>query len=328
MFTLVAILAAVLPTLCYTLLIWWLDRYEKEPLVLLAAAFLWGSLPAIGLALFIGFALTTPLVNTTFDPTPANWGLAPLVEEPIKALALVALFMLARGEFDGPLDGIVYGALIGFGFAMTENLIFFLHAPAERLGELFWLRSVLFGLNHAFFTSLVGVALGAVRFSSRRWLGYAVLPLALALAVALHALHNIAVYGQLLGLAVAWGMQLLGVLVIVMVALLAWRNERRWIAEELGEEISLGTIDTADYVDVISVPRRTRVQTRALLNGGVALFLRTRALHHLMTELALCKYRLRVGDRFQSCAERDELRRSIIALRASMAGRDGLVGEV
>ena len=47
---LAAILAAAVPAAFYGLLIWWLDRYEKEPLWLILVAFLWGSLPAIGLA--------------------------------------------------------------------------------------------------------------------------------------------------------------------------------------------------------------------------------------------------------------------------------------
>ena len=43
---LVAILGALIPTIVYVLLVWWLDRYEKEPLWLLALAFLWGAVPA------------------------------------------------------------------------------------------------------------------------------------------------------------------------------------------------------------------------------------------------------------------------------------------
>ena len=37
---LVAILGALIPTLFYVAFVWWLDRYEKEPLWLLALSFL------------------------------------------------------------------------------------------------------------------------------------------------------------------------------------------------------------------------------------------------------------------------------------------------
>src|SRR5215208_7028531 len=167
MTTLFAILAAAIPTAIYGMLVWWLDRYEKEPPWLITAAFLWGSLPAIGLALLFELGLQIPLAHSPLGPDLAAWGLAPLVEEPVKALALVGLFLLARREFDGPLDGIVYGSLVGFGFSMTENALYFVRYSGN-LGALFWVRSIFFGLNHAFFTSLVGLALGAVRYQTAR----------------------------------------------------------------------------------------------------------------------------------------------------------------
>ena len=46
-----SLLFAVIPTLCYVAIVWWCDRYEKEPFWLLAAAFLWGAVPAILLAI-------------------------------------------------------------------------------------------------------------------------------------------------------------------------------------------------------------------------------------------------------------------------------------
>jgi len=45
------VLAAAVPTAFYVAVAWWFDRYEKEPLWLLAATFLWGAVPAIVLAL-------------------------------------------------------------------------------------------------------------------------------------------------------------------------------------------------------------------------------------------------------------------------------------
>ncbi len=314
MFTFIALLGAGAPTLIYTLLIWWLDRYEKEPLHLLVAAFLWGSLPAIVLAILFEVILATPFDASPLGPNVAIWGLAPLVEEPIKALALVALFLFARREFDGALDGIVYGALIGFGFSMTENLLFFIAYP-DDFGVLFWLRGVVFGLNHAFFTSIVGLTLGAVRYAPQRWLGYVALPLSLLAAIALHSLHNYAVSQEWIGLALSWLVQSAGVLVVLAVAVLTWRHEKRWMVQELGEEIMLGTITPEDYAEAISAPRRTRALLNALLRDGLTHYRQVGRMHHLITELAFCKYQLRVGDRFQEHAERDRLRREIIALR-------------
>lgn len=318
MTTFLAILAATIPTALYTLLIWWLDRYEKEPLPLLAAAFLWGALPAVAIALFTGRVLDGPLAAAWLGPGIGSGPLAALIEEPVKALALLLLYFFAREEFDGPLDGIVYGALIGFGFAMSENLLFFLAYPDE-LGSLFWVRGVLFGLNHALFTSIVGLALGLARLHLGRSarLGFA---LALLIAMLLHALHNLAVAQRLTGVALAWVLQLTGVLTVLAVALLAWRHEAAWIRNELGAEITLGVIAPSDYVSVISAPRRVRAELRALLAGGWRRYFQVRCLHHQMTRLAFCNDRLRRGDPHATVPQRDELRRRIIALRAAIAG--------
>ena len=50
---------------------------------------------------------------------------APIVEEFAKGLGVFLIFVSARRAFDGPIDGIVYGALVGAGFAFTENIQYF-----------------------------------------------------------------------------------------------------------------------------------------------------------------------------------------------------------
>ncbi|NTV61997.1 MAG: PrsW family intramembrane metalloprotease [Oscillochloris sp.] len=318
---LLAILAAALPTALYTLLIWWLDRYEKEPLPLLAAAFCWGMLPAIGLALVSDNLLGLPPVASPLGPSLGSGMLAPLIEEPIKAIALLALFHYARDEFDGPLDGIVYGALVGFGFSMSENLLFFLAYP-EDLPALFWLRSVAFGLNHAFFTSIVGLALGAVRYHRGPVPVLLATPCALSAAITFHALHNVAADYRLPGLALSWIIQSLGVLVVFAVAVLSWRHEARLIDEELGEEIRLGVIGTADQCVVASARARARCELNALLQSGLPRYRQISRLHHLITELAFCKHLISMGDPHANCALRDTLRQQIITLRADIADEE------
>jgi RsiW-degrading membrane proteinase PrsW (M82 family) len=313
----VAILLAAIPTAIYSLLIWWLDRYEKEPLWLVAVAFLWGSLPAIGLAIAGELGLAASLAGSPIDPSLAALGLAPLVEEPVKALALVGLFVFARGEFDDPLDGIVYGSLIGFGFSMTENLLYFLGAGTD-LGALFWVRGVIFGLNHAFFTSIVGLALGAVRYRRARALGVGAFCVGLALAIVFHTLHNFAVRFQLAGLLLSWLVQSGGIVVILAIAVLAWRNERRWIEQELGDEVRANVLSPREYDEIASPARRVRRQLDALLSGGWARYRLVRRLHQLATELAFCKSQLRLDDHYRTCDERDRLRGELVRVRAEL----------
>lgn len=312
-----AILAAVVPTLIYSFIIWWLDRYEKEPLPLILAAFFWGAVPAIALAVVFEFVLAVPIERSPLGPGSASWGLAPVVEEVLKALALAGLFLWARNEFDGPLDGIVYGALIGFGFSMTENALYFVNYGDT--GGLFWVRGVLFGLNHALFTSMVGLAFGAVRFHKSPLMLWMAVLAGLTLAVMFHAAHNyLTTAFQAAGMVYSWFVQASGVLVILAIAALAWRNELRWLRDELGDEVRAGIISADDYMAATSSAGRLRREASALLTGGFTRFLQTRRLHYLITELAFCKSKQRLADRFQDCNDADKLRHKIVALRESL----------
>ncbi len=195
----IAILGALIPTLFYVLFVWWLDRYEKEPAWLLALAFLWGAVPAALLSVILEILFDLPLTILGEESLAANLisvaiG-APLIEESCKGVALLGLLLLFRREFDDVLDGIIFGAMIGFGFAFTENsLAYFLPILSEEgigAGLLnILMRAVVFGLNHAFWTGITGAALGYARVS-RTWGWRLLVPLGgWGLAMSLHGIHN------------------------------------------------------------------------------------------------------------------------------------------
>ncbi len=305
------LLLTSLPTLLYVGLLWWLDRYEKEPLPLLVAVFVWGAVPAVAISLVAEQDIPTTLGMG--QGSNSIW-LAPLVEEPLKALALLGIFIFFRYEFDGILDGIIYGSLIGFGFSMTENALYF-YREGSALSSLLWLRIVLFGFNHAFFTSIVGVTLGMVRYNKRSWSGWLAFPGALLLAMFFHALHNEASGLPFPGVLLSWIVNSGGVLVVVLVAMIAWRREQYWIEHELVEEISNGLIDSSTYAIVHSSRRRLRTQWQALTRQGWSAYRQTRELHHLLTELAFLKYQLHIGD--DHCRPHDllPLRQHILQLQ-------------
>ena len=79
-----SVVAAVAPVLFYVALIYWVDQYEKEPWWLLSAAFLWGAIPAVLLAIFFNTVLSLPLY-TFFSEGAADLAsggaIAPVVEE-------------------------------------------------------------------------------------------------------------------------------------------------------------------------------------------------------------------------------------------------------
>jgi RsiW-degrading membrane proteinase PrsW (M82 family) len=166
------LLAAGVPAVCYAGLLVLIDRYEREPGHLLLATFLWGAVIAAFLSSTVNDFFHTWLVCVVGEDrarslTPVLG--APIIEETSKAAALFTLFLLWREEFDGVIDGIVYGALVGVGFAMTENINYFTLAAVQGgmsgIVQSMYLRSFLGGLNHAAFTAAAGAGLGYARES-------------------------------------------------------------------------------------------------------------------------------------------------------------------
>ncbi|MGC8838144.1 MAG: PrsW family intramembrane metalloprotease [Anaerolineae bacterium] len=305
-------LASVVPAILYSLLLWWADRYKREPLALVVAAFLWGAGPAAVLAVVGEAILDLPLAGLGLAGEIASAsGAAPLVEETVKALALVALFLFSYREFDDVLDGIVYGGLVGFGFAMTENFLYFLGAfLSGGVGQ--WVLSVVvrgavFGLNHAFYTAFTGAGLGLARRWGLRGRGLVAAALGYALALAFHALHNL---GSTLASTAPPALFLSvvsdvgGILVVLTILALSLQRERQWIAEELRPEI--GEVLTEEEYACLLSPGRAAARRCWPLG-------RRRA--DLLTELAFRKAQARETGRDPA---RDP---AVLALRQRVASQ-------
>ena len=151
------------------LVIYLLDLYEREPLPILVAAFLWGAVVATALSAIgnAGWGLTVARLGG--PEFAARWTAAltaPLVEETLKGCGVVLIYLIVRDEIDDVMDGFVYGAICGLGFAIVEDVFYFMAVfggdPAGVL-QGFWLRVVASGLyGHVLYTGLVGMAIGVV----------------------------------------------------------------------------------------------------------------------------------------------------------------------
>ena len=195
---LTGLVVAALPAPVYVLLVLWIDRFESEPGWLLATAFFWGALVAVGVALIVN-TLGMVAVDAAFGEEAADlYGLAlsaPLVEEGAKALALFVLYFWKRDEFDGVLDGIVYASMVGLGFAMTENVKYYAEAALEgRALGTFVVRGMFSPYAHPLFTSMTGIGLGLASHAARRSARVTLPLVGLALAVVLHSIWNTSLF--------------------------------------------------------------------------------------------------------------------------------------
>ena len=161
---LIALPLALLPVPLLVALILLLDRLEPEPRGNLVLCFVWGAGVAALLAAIINTAgllfITQPdLGQSNGEFISATLG-APVVEETLKGAVLFWLLWRRREEFDGPTDGIMYAAMVGLGFAMMENIGYYIGAlvrpevgGAQLLGSTFVFRGLLSPFSHPAFTS-------------------------------------------------------------------------------------------------------------------------------------------------------------------------------
>ncbi len=302
---LIGLVVAVLPVPVYVTLVLWADRYEAEPLWMLATAFFWGALVAAFFAIIVN-SVGAAFVQAAFDEDVATFfGLvvsAPLVEESAKAFALFALFFWKKDEFDGVMDGIVYAAMVGLGFAMTENVKYYGEAFLEgNAAGVFVVRGLFSPFAHPLFTSMTGIGLGLARQSRRRVVKLTMPLIGLVLAVLLHGAWNGAVY---FGGRLESGVLILLTYFVVMVPIfagllvsvaLALRHEGRVLREHLWNDCERGLFTREEYLRLCSLRARAGASLDALQKGGVADWRARKRLHGLASELAFHRSRVARG---------------------------------
>ncbi len=309
-----SLLAALLPTLFLIWLLWWLDRYEREPTALIIAAFMWGAVPAILLSLVTELLMGAPLGGGEAAHSLVQAAvIPPFVEESFKGLALLGLLRFSRHEIDGVLDGVIYGALVGAGFAMTENFLYFMSSEsAGALALTIFLRAFVFGLNHLLYTATFGAAVAlSMGFGAKLGRGL-VLIFGLGLAMFFHGIHNFSVTQAgseplllVLSLAANWG----GTLAFFTLILVALQRERRIIQAYLAstEGAVLNAVDRK-RLTAIWPPRERFIPDFPWLDSGER---RENRLYQYVAELALRRHRLNK----QTGPNRAHLEQEIMALQ-------------
>jgi RsiW-degrading membrane proteinase PrsW (M82 family) len=264
--------------LLFAYILYWLDRYEKEPLLLLGGVFLWGAVVAAGSAFLINTILGVGIYVFTGSNAATDLAtgslIAPLVEESLKGLAVLGVFLIFRREFDSVLDGIIYAGVAALGFAATENVYYIYTYGYQQggwsgLASLALIRVFLVGWQHPFYTAFIGIGLALARLN-RSWLVRILAPLVgLALAMFTHAFHNTiaSILNGFEGLAVGAFFDWTGWLFMFGVILWATRREQLNLKKYLAAEVQAGTLSAALFNTVSSAWRQMAARTAALFTG-------------------------------------------------------------
>ena len=292
------LLFGFIPMLLFAYIIYWLDRYEKEPAFLLGLVFFWGAVVAAGAAFIVNttaglgvYFLTGSDALTEFSTGSI---FAPFFEEGLKGLAVVVIFLVFRREFDSVMDGIVYAAVTALGFAATENAYYiFTYGYQEEgfggIAFMVFVRVILVGWQHPFYTAFFGIGLASARLSRSVSVKMFAPIVGFSLAVFLHSMHN-----TLAGLTANMGWIVITTLMdwggwVIMFLFIIWAvyQEQRRIVAQLREEVQLGIISPVQYRIACSAMAQSGARVSGLFSGR---FQATNRFYQLTAELAHKKY--------------------------------------
>jgi len=315
----------------------WIDRYEKEPFWLQCVAFLYGAIAATSLGGIMTGQLSAATASQIFtlfhDPNEVDrwstWLYAPIAEEAMKGSGVLLFFIfgyLIFEEFDGPMDGLVYGGLIGLGFTATEDVLYISSAAAENgvagFVLLAFIRTVLGGLGHACYTGMTGLGFGLAVRAKSPVLKVLFPVVGLSTAVTLHGIHNwlptyLELPGAVASVVVTWGFFLAWFLMIGVVI----GHERRIVLTQLASEVGVAVKDERELRALGTVFTQT-LRNMGLFFRGLREYGRARRRQHLLIELAFVKDRLarRAGDQRDLLSEQWRIRQQL-AVNAQMLSR-------
>ncbi len=191
-------LLSAIPALGLAGYVWYSDVTENEPLSLLVGTFLLGVLTA-------NFAA---VLNSTLQPLLAGLGFVGTViffylvvgpvEESVKLLA-VRLYAYRKERFNAVVDGAVYGAMAGLGFAVIENALYITQSienPASLefglgligMGGSITAVRALAGPGHVIYSGIAGYYLGLAKFNPED--AGPIIVKGLVIASLIHATYN------------------------------------------------------------------------------------------------------------------------------------------
>lgn len=172
------------PVILILIYIYKRDKYEKEPMGLLAKALGLGAiitLPIIFIELFLKnlYQYGDPITVALYD----GFVVAAFTEELFKYLAFTLLIWKNR-NFNELFDGIIYAAFISLGFAAVENF-FYVFGSGGGVGIL---RAFTAVPAHALFGITMGYYFGLARFDEKQQTKF--LWFAILLPIVLHGFYD------------------------------------------------------------------------------------------------------------------------------------------
>lgn len=160
----ILLFSAIIPVITVLVFIYFMDKYEKEPIRILLTNFFLGAVVSIIITtlLYVIIDIPLPLHNRTsvFEQFIKAFFVVGLTEEFSKYI-IVRYYAQPHKEFNEPFDGIVYAVMVSMGFAATENLMYVFQGGMETA----IMRAFTAVPAHATFAILMGYFMGKAKSS-------------------------------------------------------------------------------------------------------------------------------------------------------------------
>ncbi len=321
-----AIAISFLASFLFAYILFWFDRYEKEPVLLLGAVFLWGAIVAAGGAFILNTVLGVGIYFVTGSELATEFTtasvIAPFIEEILKGFTVFLVFIIFYKEFDSILDGIVYAGVTALGFAATENAFYiysygFAESGWEGFALLAFIRLVLVGWQHPFYTAFFGIGLAAARLNRSVVIKIFAPLIGLFMAMGSHALHNFlaSILPGIGGMAFTTIFDWFGWFLMLVFIIIAILRERSTIVNYLQDEVGRDTLTEDQYQTAISALRVSLARLTAIFKGS---YRDTSRFYKSAAELALKKKQLnRLGEERGNTKAVKELRDKVSRLSAT-----------
>jgi RsiW-degrading membrane proteinase PrsW (M82 family) len=275
---------AFVPVVPLTAGVLWLDRFDPMPPGWLLVALLWGAFAATYAALQINTLVAERIGDIYGASARSAVFVAPWVEEALKGAVILLIAYSRKERFNGIVDGLVLGGLVGIGFAFTENILYYgnvfervqdspqsTQQAIDAVQHLFLWRGVAAPFVHPMFTMLTGIGIGvAVRY--RRPAIRVLAPVAgYVCAVVGHMGYNAAASftARTDGLWPIYVAILLPMLLILVgFALWVRRREQRILATRLSDYVAYGWLTPRHIAGVATVKARASARRSARRRGS------------------------------------------------------------
>lgn len=233
----VQFLISIFPNALYLLVLKALDSFALARFKLILRNMLFGLIWCA-----LAFVLTNPAC-LGIPVTIGSVSLMPLIEEVLKGCILA--WLIVRGKFKFMAQCLIYGAAIGSGFSLLENIIYFYFNPEmavlTAIVRGFGCAILHMGCTALFATVLLLMSKG---FSKVLSIVISIVP-----SVAIHSLHNLVLEKELMSPALALVL-IIFIFIALFIILFAFGEKKiyKWMDHSIGNDIqTLSAIRSGNF---------------------------------------------------------------------------------